>query len=83
MTWKYFACIGRDIDPVAESASQDPVKTMSWVEHEMKRAERRFDAWVCRVYRVSADMKAEAVSRYEKSFGLNQKIQIIHYKEAL
>lgn len=83
MTWKYFACIGRDIDPVAESASRDPVKAMSWVEREMKKAEGRVDAWVCRVYRVSADMKAEAVSRYDKGFGMNQKINITNYKESL
>jgi hypothetical protein len=83
MAWKYFACTGRDIDPVAASASINPVQTLSWVEREMKRAERRADAWVCRVYRVSGDMKAEAVSRYNKSFGLDQKVEIIHYKEAL
>ena len=83
MAWEYFACIGRDIDPVAESASQDPVKAMSWVEREMKKAEGRVDAWVCRVYRVSADMKAEAVSRYAKGFGMNQKVEIVYHKDEL
>ena len=83
MSWKYFACIGPDIDPVEASASRKPEDTLAWVERAMKKAEKNVNAWVCRVYRVSADMKAEAVSRYTKPFGADQKTAIIYHQESL
>jgi hypothetical protein len=83
MSWMYFACVGPDVDPVEASASRNPEETLAWVERAMKKAEKKFTNWQCRVYRVSADMKAEAVSRYTKPIGVDQKTEIIFHKETL
>lgn len=82
MSWKYFACVGPECDPVEASASRYPEKTMAWVEREMRNSEKGMTAWVCRVFRVSTDMKVEAVARYTKPIG-KTKCEIVYHLETL
>lgn len=82
MSWKYFACVGVECDPVEASASRNPEKTMGWVEREIRKAERGLAPWICRIYRVSTDMKAEAVAHYAKPLG-ESKVKVLYYLESL